>query len=494
MSSPVIAPVPPRRRSLLGPFVLIAVGVVFLLTNLGMLHGERLAQWFAHYWPLLLILGGVLKLIEHQQAKRDGAQASGIGAGGVFLFLLIIVFGLIASQVSQHWGMIRDNINIDGANFPLFGQSFSYDDQLERALPAGGELRVNNEHGVVNVNVGDGDQIKVIVRKTVRAEKQQDADKYNAQTKPEFIVSGTIVTLNAKTEAAGDHGVTADLDITLPRKANLEVTSRRGDVTVTGRDGDVAIHSIKGGRSGASVNIEDVKGNATLNLEGSAATIAKVSGDVALDGRADDVSISDVKGSVKLNGEFMESVKLARVDKSVAFRSSRTEMEFAKLEGDLELDSSDLRASNLNGPMRLTTRSKDISLTDFSGDLKLKNSNGGVEVRVKTAGNLQIDNDKGDVEVTVPDRTPFTLEASAQGGDIDTDFEEIKVEKVNDTAKGVGTVGKNGPKFVLNSQHSSIRVQKGTTTQAAPALPAAPARPALPGKAVSKSKPVVTEN
>ena len=74
VQTPVQAPLPPRRyrRSFAGPFVLIVLGIVFLLGNLHLLSWERLGLWFAHYWPLLLILWGVIKLIEHQQAQRDG--------------------------------------------------------------------------------------------------------------------------------------------------------------------------------------------------------------------------------------------------------------------------------------------------------------------------------------------------------------------------------------------------------------------------------------
>ena len=60
MSSPVQTPlfkhhVPPRRyrRSFAGPFVLIVLGIVFLLGNLHMLSWAHLGAWFAHYWPLL---------------------------------------------------------------------------------------------------------------------------------------------------------------------------------------------------------------------------------------------------------------------------------------------------------------------------------------------------------------------------------------------------------------------------------------------------------
>src|SRR5882762_527374 len=55
-----VMPLPPRRRrrSFSGPFVLIVVGMVFLLGNLHMLSWMRLGTWFAHYWPMLLIMWG----------------------------------------------------------------------------------------------------------------------------------------------------------------------------------------------------------------------------------------------------------------------------------------------------------------------------------------------------------------------------------------------------------------------------------------------------
>ena len=147
MSSPVSYPVPPPcqlrfRRGvaalLPGPFVLIVLGIVFLLGNLHMLSWARLGFWFAHYWPLLLILWGVIKLIEHQQAQRDGLPSRGIGAGGIFLVIVIVFCGLIATQASRfNWGEIRDNMGIDDSDFDnLFGDTYNFDDHLERDIPA----------------------------------------------------------------------------------------------------------------------------------------------------------------------------------------------------------------------------------------------------------------------------------------------------------------------------------------------------------------------
>ena len=113
--------------------MLIVLGIVFLLGNMHMLSWFRIGIWFAHYWPVLLILWGIVKLIEHQQAIHSGNRAPGIGAGGVFLVIMIVVFGLIATQLEHvNWSGLRDNINIDDEDFNnLFGEKFP---QLSRGM------------------------------------------------------------------------------------------------------------------------------------------------------------------------------------------------------------------------------------------------------------------------------------------------------------------------------------------------------------------------
>ena len=198
----------------------------------------------------------------------------------------------------------------------------------------------------------------MVVHKRINAESQGDADKWNAGTKPQITVSGSVVTLNANNQGAGDHWVEEDLDISLPRKAAVVASTRYGDVSIIGREGNLDINSQHG-----EVTNTDIDGKVSLNLDHSAARISQVTSDVSINGRANDVSIEDVKGAVHLDGEFMESVKLAKISQSVMFKSSRTDMDFSRLDGDLDLDSGDLQASNLIGPLRLNTRSKDIRLT-----------------------------------------------------------------------------------------------------------------------------------
>src|SRR5579859_6762068 len=185
MSPPPVAPLPPRRqRSFAGPFVLIIVGVVFLMGTMHILSVGKLAHLFANYWPVLLILWGVIKLIEHMQAQREGTRSSGIGAGGVFLVVMIVVFGLIATQLERvNWSGLRDEINIDDGDFnDIFGQSYNFNDHLEQSFPAGSSLKIIDTRGAVSVHASDDNKITVVVRKRVGAENQEDADKYNTET------------------------------------------------------------------------------------------------------------------------------------------------------------------------------------------------------------------------------------------------------------------------------------------------------------------------
>lgn len=481
---PVPAPLPPPRfrRSFAGPAVLIVLGIIFLLGNLHLLSWARLGILFAHYWPALLILWGILKLIEHQQAQRDGFAPRGIGGGGVFLVICIVFCGLIATHVERfHWNEIRDNLNIDDSDLDnMFGETFNFDDHLEQAIPAAVTgLRVSDEHGAVRVSAADDNKITVIVRKRVGAENQGDADKYNQQTKPAITLAGNVIILDARTHSAGDHPVQTDFDISVPRKMALQVTSRRGDVSVTGRDGEVDINNQHG-----SASVEDVTGNVSLNLEKSSAKVEQINGDVHIDGHLNEVSVTDVKGAAQLDGEFGESVKLARIGKNVGFKSSRTDLEFSRLDGELDLDSDDLHAEQIGGPVHLATHSKQINLEDVSGDVRIQDANGGIEVSMRSLGNVQIDNRNGDIHLSVPDKTGFRLDAHARDGEIQSDFAELKIDKDDREARATGTVGDGASHIVINNQHDGIEIRKISPKDAStPPVPPKPGRTLPPPKA-----------
>jgi DUF4097 and DUF4098 domain-containing protein YvlB len=466
---------------------------------MGIMDFHHLGSLFARFWPALLILWGVLKLVEYEEAKRQGQPAPGIGVGGVFLMLFIIMTGLIATQVSRvDWKSLGDHIQLgddQGLDEIFGGSTFNYSGELSNDWPTGSNsLRINDERGTITVNVSDDKKLKVSWRKKVHAENQQDADRYNTKTDPAITTAEKVILLNANTQGAGgDKGVTTDMDIYVPVNTSLVITSSRGDVTIAGMSSSIEINHHRG-----EVTVNDHTGNISLNLDGSSARLGQVKGDVTIQGKANEVAVEDVDGAVHLNGEFQESVRLIRISKTVSFRSSRTDMEFSRLDGRLDLDSGDLRADSLTGPMRLTTRSKDIALEGLSGDLRLEDANGTVEVGLRKPGNIQIDNRKGDVQVSIPPNTAIKVEARTHEGEIQSDFDEIKVDNRDKEASASGSIGTNGPRLVMNCDKGTIEIRKGTVAVVSPAPPIPPAtpKPGKPAKALPapKAKPVESEN
>lgn len=453
---------PPRRaRSFAGPVVLIIVGVVFLLGNMHLLSWSSLGVWFAHYWPVLLIVWGLIKLAEHMQAQKRGLRPPGIGAGGVLLVVVIVISGLSATQAvrfREHWPNIRDEFNIDDEDFNnIFGDNFSFDDHLDQAFPAGASLKVIDNDGAVSVHGSDDNKIIVVVRKRVGADNQSDADKYNSETKPTITATGGLVTLDAKTSASGDHAIKTDLDISLPRKTPVSIVSRRGEVNVVSREGNLDLAVQHG-----DVNVEDITGSVKMNLEKGSAKIEQITGDVHVEGRLNETSVSDVTGTLQLDGEFQESVKLSHISKSVTFKSSRTDMEFAKIDGDLSLDSDDLHAEAITGPLHLVTRSKNIRLEDVSGDVRLQDDNGGVEVEMRSLGNVQIDNREGDIHLGLPERSSFRVDARTRDGEVQSDFPELKVENNDDKGSANGSVGNATAHVVINNEHGGIEIRRSS--------------------------------
>jgi hypothetical protein len=55
-------------RGLVGGFVILVVGTVFLLVNLGVLHAPFVRIW----WPVLLIVLGTIKLVHWLWSRHPG--------------------------------------------------------------------------------------------------------------------------------------------------------------------------------------------------------------------------------------------------------------------------------------------------------------------------------------------------------------------------------------------------------------------------------------
>jgi DUF4097 and DUF4098 domain-containing protein YvlB len=123
--------------------------------------------------------------------------------------------------------------------------------------------------------------------------------------------------------------------------------------------------------------------------------------------------------------------------------------------------------------------------------VRVEDENGSVELHVNKLGSIQVENRKGDIQVYVPDKAGFQVDARSRGGDVETDFDSLKVDNSNDQAIATGTVGGGGPRLTLNNEHGSIEIRKGSSAAEEPETPAPPKAPKMQH---APSTPKVTEN
>ena len=462
--------------------ILIGIGVLFLLSNLGIIQRWQLWHWFGHWWPVLLILWGVIALVEHASAQRMGYRTRHLGGAGIFLLIILVALGVSAHYSSDvNWGGVRDQLQMDDDLGGIFGTAYTFEDTLQQSFPKDGSLRIVCDRGALNITPSDGDEIKVVVHKKLYAHDQNEGNKYNEGTNPQITVTGNSVLLNANTNGAGDHGVTADMDIFVPAGAALDVASRRGDVTIESRKATVKVSLQQG-----DLSLTDIGAPVQVNLEKGSLRASQITGDVDVTGRVDSANIEDVSGAVRLNGDFYEDIRLSKIARAVVFKTSRSDMEFASLAGDLDISSDEVRGSELNGPGRVSTSSKDIHLENVSGDLQVQSNNGDVEITTsgkQPAGKIDITTEHGDVAVTMdgktapdkvniatqhgdvtltmPSGTGFQVSAFTRKGDVSSEFDAIKVDENNGTTKASGTVGNGNSKLQVATDTGDIKISKG---------------------------------
>jgi hypothetical protein len=460
---------PRPRRSVAGPIILIVLGILFLLANLHIMDWRMMIFRYGQFWPCLIILWGVIKLVEYYRARSAGEAPPRFGAGAVILVIFLILFGLSVSTASRiDLGKLNNgDIQLDNDNdfVGLFGgKSFNYDSEQTQDVGSATSLSVNSRRGSVSVQAWEQPQVKVVVHKRVIARTEDQAKQLDQQTQPKFTAAGTAITLDVNTNVETHvvvlgtdiRYVRSDVEVFVPKKLAVNVDTQHGDATVRDREGDVRVSDQHG-----DVTVEAVKGDAIIDLHHGDVRATNIAGNVTISGRVTDSTVSDVTGAVRFNGEFFGDMSVSKVANGVTFRSSRTDMQIGKLEGDLSLESGDLRVKNVAGPIRVVTRHKDIHFEDATGDIHVENTNGVVEVALSKPGQVSIDNRNSDVIVTLPAKSAFQYNVRARHGDISSDFPDFRVNGTehNDNSAS-GSIGNNGPKVDVTNQNGNVEIRK----------------------------------
>lgn len=440
-----------RPRSLTGPLILLLLGGLFLWRNL---HPETpVFELIGRYWPFLLIGWGLLRLIE--VAFSQGEQRRGGFSGGeVVLVILICCAGSLV------WAARENGIHFDTRSLGWWGSSFDY--PVAGSAPATGVKRIvfENPRGSIKVTGSDTNEISVTGTKTVRAYAHDPADRTNQATPLEIVPQGDRLLIRTNEDHAPENQqISEDLEVTVPKSVAVEANGRNGDYEVSDVTGDLELATDHG-----DVRLARVDGNVRLNIARSDSIRAlNMKGRFDLQGRGSDIELENMSGLVTINGAYTGSLDFKNLAKPLQFEGARnTELTVQAIPGRINMDLGEFNGNNLIGPVHLVGNSRDIRIEQFTQSLELENQRGDVELHPAhmPLPSIEARTASGRIELVLPDKAQFQLDATAERGDAENDFGP-PIEKSTDgrSATLKGKVGE-GPMLHITSTRGTIVVRK----------------------------------
>jgi hypothetical protein len=330
-----------------------------------------------------------------------------------------------------------------------------------KTIPAGSHITINTDRGDVNIHAGDGNDLSVSANKTAHGASENAArERVNSvEVTIDKTSDGYMIHPSNQDDSHGN--VRVDLEIMVPRSSILTVNTARGDINVAGVGGSVTAVSQQG-----NVEVHDCGSDVSASIAKGDARITNTAGNVRVTGRGSEIEVTDVMGDANVSGEFYGPIRVRNVAKNTHYISQKSDIQLTKLTGLLELDSGSIEVSDVAGAAKLATNEKDIDIENVGGKLSIANHNAGVKVGYEQPPreDISIANTSGAVELTLPSKSTFEINAISTSGEVDSEFDNPTLNSSNDNGNGkiLGRVGTTGPKISIVTTYGSITVRKSS--------------------------------
>ncbi len=447
------------RGSITGPLVIILLGLLFLIHAVS--PDFALVEWLGQYWPYLLIGWGVVALLEvsYRAARGSVIPTNGVSGGAWVVVILICLVGSAMFQFrgpdtwwrQTDWGRGFDN---------AFGEEHEYTvDQVQRTVGAKPHIVLQNFRGDAKITGVDGVMLTVGGHKSIRAMKEELANRANSATPVEISTEGknTVISCH-QDQAARRTMVTTNLELTIPRNASVEVESAAGDLDISAVAGDV---NLRGGNAG--MRLQDIGGNIAVDTHRSdLVRCTNVKGTVDLRGRGSDVELNKIGGQVTISGDYSGTISLRALDKQVRLANNRTDLRVEQIPGEVRIDRGSLSVQNAVGPIILNAHSTDISVEDVVNAVEISLDRGDIDLKPGRIplSRMTVHTGSGNMELSLPPASAFTLNASTDRGEVENDFgDEMKEQTSGKGARLEGSIGA-GPNLDLTTGRGTITIRR----------------------------------
>jgi hypothetical protein len=395
-----------HRPSLLGGLLWLGVGIFFLLRNFGV--GPDFWFLFRRYWPVLLIILGIAKVLEYF-LKKDSIA---LRFGEIFGILFLLLIGSFLTMIFQNrFGqMVREwPIHIGGQAMrpgQWIGETHTFSEEsvypVQQTLP----ILVENSYGAVTVVPGSSREIRVRLKKVVYANeprakkiageirldaKPEKMDLSGAAEKPEAepgkSSDGEVFAIRTNREALSsrEYIFNTDLEIIAPKDSRVQVRNSVGEVRVAEMNGGLDLST-----SHRTLEVRDCAGQFKISAKNAESNLTNLVGNLDLDARGK-VYIDGVKGNVRVTDEYA-GLEISNVDGNVEASSTEGSIRIEKVSKPVIINSrgTEVRVDNLQSSLKISASHKDVDISNVSSDvslesryatISLKNIKGSVDIR-----------------------------------------------------------------------------------------------------------------
>ena len=401
------------RPSLLGALLWIGLGILFLLRNFGI--GPDFWSLAGRYWPALLILLGLGKIIDYFLHKDSVSIRFGELVG--IFFLILIGFAVTRLSEDRFGRFIRElPIEIGGKSMrpgQWIGESHAFSEEmtfpLDRPLP----VLVENSYGSVSVTPGSDREIHVRLKKVVYGDATRArniADEIRMEAMPEMQGAQTldpgapkdlgkgspveyfVIRTNREDLTGKNYAFNTDLEISIPKNSRLQIKNAFGEVIVAEINGVLDLTTTH-----RDLEVRDCSGQFKISTRYADSRLTNLVGNLDLDARGK-VYIDTVKGNVTVTDDYASleifnvegelkasntegSLRIERVSKNVTINSRGTEVSVDSLKGSLKINAShrDINISNIESDVVIESRFANLSLKKVGGNIDIQSNSDRVD-------------------------------------------------------------------------------------------------------------------
>lgn len=412
-----------RRPSLLGALLWTGLGALFLLRNFGI--GPDFWSLAGRYWPVLLILLGLGKILDYF-LKKDAVS---IRIGEIFGIIVLLLIGTAITGMSgSHMDrFIRDlPIEIGGTSMrpgQWIGESHTYSEEVTYPLDFSTPIRVENSYGMVSVTPGSDREIRVHLKKVIYGDEAgskslaaeihlqgeaEDQDGSGADLKAEAEPakkSGAgyfVVRTNRDSLSPQNRLFTTDIEIFVPKNSQVQVVNSYGEVRASDLDGKLDLSTTH-----RSIELRDCTGQFNVSTRYAECRLTDLKGNLTVDGHGK-VYIENVKGDVTVTDEYAP-LEIINIDGKLTVSSTEGNLRIDRVTKPVSIEARGMQvqAANLQDSLKMSTSyggadiSKVVSTVTIesrNATLNLKDIQGSVEINSSTSG-VRADNIRGPLNI-----------------------------------------------------------------------------------------------